>query len=167
MDVVDRAAPDVRLLVFDGDPAAWRRPGWAVVSQVPGGLDARLAAAFAEVPSGPSLLVGMDTPQLAPAHLGAFDPERYDACLGLARDGGYWSIGFADPRWAGPAIQGVPMSTHQTGAVQLSRLRALGLRVQLLEPLTDVDTIDTAIEVATLAPGTRFAAAMGDPVAAA
>ena len=102
----------------------------------------------------------MDTPQLAGDQLTAFDPERFDACLGLAPDGGYWVIGFRDPAWAGAAIRGVPMSTAHTGAAQLERLRGLGLRVQLLDELTDVDTIDSADEVALLAPDSHFAIAL-------
>lgn len=146
-----------RVLAFDGDPTDWARPGWTVVAQAGGSLDQRLEAAFAAVAAGPALLVGMDTPQLTVAHLDRFDPARYDACLGLAPDGGYWAIGFGEPDLARSAIVGVPMSTGRTGAAQLARLLSLGLRVQLLDELTDVDTIDSALEVARLAPGTRFA----------
>jgi hypothetical protein len=102
----------------------------------------------------------MDTPQLRPAELDAFDPHRYDACLGPATDGGYWAIGFADPRVASAAITGVPMSTDTTGAYQLRRLERLGLRTQLLAELTDVDTIESARSVAAAAPDTQFAAAL-------
>jgi glycosyltransferase A (GT-A) superfamily protein (DUF2064 family) len=103
----------------------------------------------------------MDTPQLRPRQLAAFDPARYDACLGPAVDGGYWAIGFADPRLASAAIPGVPMSTARTGDEQLRRLRGLGLRVQLLDVLDDVDTFDTALCVAAAAPRTAFARAVG------
>jgi glycosyltransferase A (GT-A) superfamily protein (DUF2064 family) len=146
----------VHLLAFDGDAEPWRPLGWQVVDQPPGGLDVRLAAAFAAADPGRSaLLVGMDTPQLCPAQLAAFDPVRYDAALGPADDGGYWAIGFRDPALAAETIPGVPMSTADTGAEQLRRLA--GLRVQLLEPLTDVDTIETAEQVAAQAPATQFA----------
>jgi glycosyltransferase A (GT-A) superfamily protein (DUF2064 family) len=146
----------MHLLAFDGDAAPWRPPGWQVVDQPPGGLDVRLAAAFAAArPGEPALLVGMDTPQLRPEQLTAFDPVRYDAVLGPADDGGYWAIGFRDPAQAARAIPGVPMSTPHTGAEQLRRLAAL--RVQLLESLIDVDTIDAAEQVAAAAPQTQFA----------
>lgn len=159
LDAVCRSPARRRILAFEGDPTAWRPAGWEAVAQPAGGLDVRLVAAFGAA-RGPALLVGMDTPQLRPAHLCAFDPRRFDAALGPASDGGYWAIGFADPGVAGMAIRGVPMSTDHTGAVQLARLRALGLRVQLLDRLTDVDTIDTAYEVAQSAPGTAFAGAL-------
>jgi glycosyltransferase A (GT-A) superfamily protein (DUF2064 family) len=147
-------------LAFDGDPAGWTPPGWEVRAQVAGGLDRRLVAAFDPPGTGPAVLVGMDTPQLRVTQLAAFDPSRYDACLGRAHDGGYWAIGLRDPRLARAAILGVAMSTADTGAQQLARLHGLGLRVQLLDELTDVDTIDTAREVAALVPGSAFARAL-------
>lgn len=150
-----------RLLAFDGDPDGWTPPGWQVCAQPEGDLDRRLVAAFADsaaLTGGPALLVGMDTPQLRPDHLAAFEPGRFDACLGLAADGGYWAIGFRDPAVAREAIEGIPMSRDDTGARQLDRLHSLGLRVQLLAKLTDVDTVDTAREVAAAAPHTAFAA---------
>jgi glycosyltransferase A (GT-A) superfamily protein (DUF2064 family) len=159
LDAVERSAARRRVLAFAGDARGWLRAGWQHVRQPEGGLDERLIAAFAAT-RGPAVLVGMDTPQLTPAQLDAFDPDRFDACLGPARDGGYWAIGFADASRAARAIRGVPMSTDRTRDVQLRRLNSLGLRVQLLEPLTDVDTIDTAHEVARAAPRTRFAAAL-------
>jgi glycosyltransferase A (GT-A) superfamily protein (DUF2064 family) len=158
-DAVEAAAVGDRVLAFAGEATIWLPRGWRHVRQPSGGLDTRIVAAFG-AGRGPTVLVGMDTPQLRAADLEAFDPRRYDACLGLAPDGGYWAIGFADPAYAGPAVTGVPMSSAQTGAEQLRRLSALGLRVQLLEPMTDVDTIDSAHEVARVAPRTRFAAAL-------
>lgn len=149
-----------RLLAFDGCADAWRPPGWQLAHQPSGTLDLRIAAAFAAVGAGPALLVGMDTPQLQSGQLAAFDPQRYDACLGLAPDGGYWAIGLRDPRMSAAAIEGVAMSTAHTGADQLSRLAALGLKVQLLDTLTDVDTIDTAFDVAAVIPDSAFAAAV-------
>ncbi|MBW8792034.1 MAG: DUF2064 domain-containing protein [Streptomyces sp.] len=167
LDVVDRTPAGRRVLAFAGDAAGWQRRGWDTVTQPAGGLDVRLAAALAAA-HGPALLVGMDTPQLQPADLAAFDPRRFDAALGLAPDGGYWAIGLRDPAQAAAAVHGVPMSTEHTGVVQLARLRRLGLRVQLLPPRTDVDTIDSARAVAAVAPSTRFAAvfaAVAPPVA--
>jgi glycosyltransferase A (GT-A) superfamily protein (DUF2064 family) len=148
------------LLAFDGDHSQWLPEGWRSTPQPPGGLDARLVGAFAAAGPGPAVLVGMDTPQLTAEHITAFDPSRYDACLGPATDGGYWAIGFTQPRHAAAAISGIPMSTDRTGGEQLYRLRGLGLRVQILDELTDVDTIESAREVARLASGSAFAAAL-------
>jgi glycosyltransferase A (GT-A) superfamily protein (DUF2064 family) len=99
----------------------------------------------------------MDTPQLRPEQLGAFDPAHHDAALGPATDGGYWAIGLREPALAARVVPGVPMSTPHTGADQLRRLTDAGLRVQLLDTLTDVDTIGTAEDVARLAPHSEFA----------
>lgn len=157
-----RAVPAQRhVLVLDGEPGPWI-PSWLeVIAQVSGGLDQRLSAAFDAVASdGPAVLVGMDTPQLSPAALVPFNPPSDDACLGLAADGGYWSIGFADPARAREAIEGVPMSTESTGAAQLIRLSSAGLGVRRLDQMTDVDTPDTAFAVAQEFPQTRFAAAV-------
>lgn len=145
-----------RVLLLDGNPADWLPSGWSVLPQVTGGLDERLCAGFDGLPGGPAVLVGMDTPQLRADQL-HFDPLRYDACLGLAEDGGFWAIGFAEPGRARDCIVGVPMSTPDTGAEQHRRLVAAGLRVQLLDTLTDVDTAETAEVVARQAPETTFA----------
>jgi glycosyltransferase A (GT-A) superfamily protein (DUF2064 family) len=145
-----------RVILLDGEPGGWLPASWRVLPQVTGGLDERLAAGFDALPARPALLVGMDTPQLHASLLG-FDPSRYDSCLGLAADGGFWAIGFADPGNARECIAGVPMSTDRTGAEQHRRLLAAGLRVQQLPTLTDVDTADTAEQVARLAPHTSFA----------
>jgi glycosyltransferase A (GT-A) superfamily protein (DUF2064 family) len=145
-----------KVILLDGKPDGWLPAGWTVIQQVAGGLDERLAAGFDALPDGPALLVGMDTPQLH-AGLLAFDPDGYDSCLGLASDGGFWAIGFADPRRARACVQGVPMSTGGTGTEQHRRLVAAGLSVQPLPALTDVDTPATAEVVARLAPQTSFA----------
>ena len=57
-----------RVLVLDGQPGPWLPPGFDVVPQCAGGLDERLAAAFAGC-DGPALLIGMDTPQVTPGLL--------------------------------------------------------------------------------------------------
>ncbi len=147
------------VLVLDGNAGDWVPAGWDVVTQVAGDLDLRLAAAFAGVVgSGPAVLVGMDTPQMQAEQIASFRAEEFDACLGPAVDGGYWSIGFADPARAADVIPGVPMSRGDTGARQLERLSDAGLRVQILDHLVDVDTAAEARAVAAAARHTRFAA---------
>ncbi|MFD9725092.1 DUF2064 domain-containing protein [Streptomyces sp. NPDC059072] len=144
------------VLVLDGAPGPWLPPGFDVVPQRGGGLDERLAAAFAGC-AGPALLIGMDTPQVTPELLApalAFD--AYDAWFGPAADGGFWALGLAAPDPA--LLLGVPMSVPETGPVQYERLRGAGLRVGLLPRLRDVDTAADAAEVAALAPVGRFAA---------
>ena len=141
----------------------WIPDGFDVVDQGTGGLDQRLATALGAVldPAapghvpGPALLVGMDTPQLTPELLDV-DWTGLDAVVGMATDGGFWAIGLREPR--PDALLGVPMSTTHTGADQLERLRALGLRVGMLPWLRDVDEPADATAAAAMAPGSRFAA---------
>lgn len=186
LDAVLRAPARRRVLVLDGAPGAWLPPGFDVVPQVSGGLDERLAAAFAGC-TGPTLLVGMDTPQLTPALLEpTLRPDAWlgcdalggdalghdalggdalggdalgcDAWFGPAEDGGFWALGLAEPDPS--LLLGVPMSTDLTGRIQRRRLTDAGLRVRDLPRLRDVDTAADAAEVAALAPGSRFAAAL-------
>ena len=146
------------VLVLDGGPTGLVPRGWERVPQCGGGLDLRLTAAFAAAAgTGPAVLVGMDTPQVQPDQLTAFDPLTFDCCFGPAADGGFWALGFRDPLMAGTTIPGVEMSRDDTGRQQLDRLRSAGLRVQMLPELTDVDTAASAQLVAELAPGTEFA----------
>ncbi|MFD5740856.1 DUF2064 domain-containing protein [Streptomyces massasporeus] len=143
-----------RVLVLDGTPGPWLPPGFDVVAQCAGGLDERLAHAFAGC-AGPALLIGMDTPQVTPDLL-TVDFADCDAWFGPAEDGGFWALGLACPDPA--LLRGVPMSTPVTGAVQRERLVAAGLRVRDLPTLLDVDTAPDAHAVAALAPRGRFAA---------
>ncbi|MER7177701.1 TIGR04282 family arsenosugar biosynthesis glycosyltransferase, partial [Streptomyces mesophilus] len=151
------AAPaERRVLVLDGASGPWLPGGFEVVPQCAGGLDARLAAAFDRC-TGPTLLIGMDTPQVTPellAHAEELSP--HDALLGPAEDGGFWALGLGRPD--GALIRGVPMSTPATGAVQRERLHMAGLRVRILPTLRDVDTAADAESVAATAPHSRFAA---------
>ncbi|WP_461000146.1 TIGR04282 family arsenosugar biosynthesis glycosyltransferase [Streptomonospora sediminis] len=161
LDAVLAAPARRRVLVLSGRPGTWLPDrGFEVVAQAGGGLDERLAAAFAGC-SGPALVVGMDTPQLAPGLLApALAPdawERTDAWFGPAEDGGFWALGLAEPD--PDLLRGVPMSTPRTGAIQRRRLVRAGLRVRDLPELVDVDTPAAAARVAGTAPDRRFAAA--------
>jgi hypothetical protein len=143
-----------RVLVLDGSPGPWLPSGFDVVPQCAGPLDERLAAAFAAV-RGPALLIGMDTPQVTP-NLLTVDLQAADAVFGPAADGGFWALGLRAPDPA--LLRGVPMSTPDTGAVQLGRLLTAGLRTAHLPQLRDVDTAADAVAVARQAPLGRFAA---------
>ncbi|MCK2220736.1 DUF2064 domain-containing protein [Actinomadura sp. ATCC 31491] len=135
--------------------------GFEVIGQRGGGLDERLAWAFADAHARrplPVLLIGMDTPQVTPALLSdaAAALAGHDAVFGPASDGGFWLLGLRRPD--ARRLLGVPMSTSGTGAAQLGRLR--GLSVAFVPELTDVDDAASAREVAARAPHTRFAAAL-------
>jgi rSAM/selenodomain-associated transferase 1 len=153
-----------RVLALDGAPGPWlpSSAGFEVIPQHGGGLDERLAACFEDVYDGsPMVLIGMDTPQVTPPLLeSALAPlvgGEADAAIGPAEDGGFWLLGLRAPDPS--LLLGVPMSVASTGAVQLARLRAAGLRLAVLPELTDVDTVISAERVVATAPGTRFSAA--------
>ncbi|MET8682854.1 DUF2064 domain-containing protein [Streptomyces sp. NPDC004732] len=154
LHAVAAAPAERRVLVLDGAPGPWLPPGFEVVPQCAGGLDERLAAAFAGC-AGPALLIGMDTPQVTPELL-TVDFEGREALFGPAEDGGFWALGLAAPD--PELLRGVPMSTPTTGAIQRQRLVAAGLRVGDLPSLRDVDTAADAEAVAAGAPHGRFAA---------
>ena len=91
----------------------------------------------------------MDTPQFRPEQLAAFDPARYDACLGLATDGGLLGHRLRRPGRGGRRRSAAcRCRPGDTGSIQLARLREAGLRVQLLDELSDFDTFDAACAIA-------------------
>lgn len=151
-----------RVLVLEGAAGGWLPPGFEVVPQSGGGLDERLAAAFGRC-EGPTLLIGMDTPQVSAELLApALAPDAWRSCsawFGPAADGGFWALGLAAPDPA--LLRGVPMSLPETGRLQRRRLTGAGLAVRDLPVLRDVDTAHDAELVAAEAPDSRFAAALG------
>lgn len=163
------AAVDVdrRVVALDGEAGPWLPPGFTVIPQRGGAFDQRLAAAWDDS-GGPGLQIGMDTPQVTPPlledALARLDTPGTQAVLGHAADGGWWAIGLRRPDPA--AFLGVPMSTAATGTAQAQRLDDLGLSVELLPVLRDVDVMADALEVAAGAPHTAFAARFGALVAA-
>lgn len=158
LETVSAARAGRRILVLDGAPGPWLAPGIDVIAQRGGGQAERLAHAFADA-GAPALLIGMDSPQVTPTMLDTATEllarPGTDAVMGPAEDGGWWAIGLrqADPR----VFRGVAMSRPDTGRRQLARLRELGLRTRLLQPLRDVDRFADALAVARAAPETPFA----------
>jgi uncharacterized protein len=159
---VESAPVTRRVLALDGVPGPWLPTGFDVIAQRGGGLDERIAAAFADAYAAlpvPAVLIGMDTPQVTPGLLAAaaapLGSDDADAAFGPAADGGFWLLGLRKPDAA--LVLGVPMSRADTGALQLERLA--GLRVAALPELTDVDTVTEAELIADAIPGSRFAAA--------
>jgi rSAM/selenodomain-associated transferase 1 len=147
-----------RVLALAGPPGGWLPASFTLVDQGEGGLDRRLAHVFASSP-GPTLLIGMDTPQVDAALLEeAIDlllRPGTDAVLGPAEDGGYWAVGLRRPDRR--AFLGVPMSQADTGAHQLRALDRLGLRTEMLPVLRDIDLIEDARAVAAAVPESGFA----------
>ena len=155
-----RAAPVAgRVVALDGEPGALDLTGCAVVPQVEGDLGTRLVAAFADAMAGsaaPTLLIGMDTPQVTPellarcaARLEAGGPGT--VVLGGAPDGGWWALGVH--RAADAAVLAeVPMSREDTAERTRAALEATGLVVLDLPELTDIDHFADALAVAEQCP---------------
>ncbi|MEU8287657.1 TIGR04282 family arsenosugar biosynthesis glycosyltransferase [Micromonospora sp. NPDC048905] len=132
--------------------------GWQILPQRGTNLGNRLANAHADVadayPGRPVLQIGMDTPQLTPAHLddAVHRLTLSDAVLGPAVDGGWWALGLHNPRHAA-VLATVPMSTASTGRHTIAALRQRGLRVESLPLLQDVDEWADALAVAASTSG--------------
>jgi len=145
-------------LALDGDldaavrSDALRRSlvGWTVHPQRGDGLGERLAAAHEDAAgAGPTVQVGMDTPQLTTSDLHAVADAAAtgDAVLGPAADGGWWVLALSDPS-AAAALTGVQMSRPDTFESTRRALVAVGQTVSVGRELTDVDTVEEAAEVA-------------------
>ncbi|WP_104199783.1 DUF2064 domain-containing protein [Cryobacterium sp. Y29] len=155
------------ILAFDGVTAPVEASAWEILPQSTGGLDERLAAIF-DTLAEPTLLLGMDTPQVSAELLAPVFTDwgdETDAWFGPADDGGFWALALKNP--SGTLLRGVPMSRSDTGAHQLRRLDEAGLSVRVLPTLTDIDTITDAHTVASAAPRTRFARAYAEVRASA
>ena len=127
-----------------GKIAAWF-PGEALWPQPAGDLGQRMAAAFAEGfrrGARRVAIIGTDVPWVSRTTVGdalrALDD--HDAVVGPARDGGYYLLALREPQ---PALfEDIAWSTAEVLPATRARAQGLGLRVFLLPPLTDLDTID-------------------------
>jgi rSAM/selenodomain-associated transferase 1 len=123
---------------------AWL-PGRAVWPQPDGDLGARMAGASAAALAAGAhrvVIVGTDVPSLdrVVIHDALRALDDHEVVLGPAEDGGYWLIGLRQPQ---PELfDGVPWSTEQVAATTQARAEAAGLRLALLAPRQDIDTID-------------------------
>lgn len=120
-----------------------RLRSFTVIEQRGDDFAERLVNAHADAASGrPVLQIGMDTPQVSAELLTSCARVLVTtpALLGMARDGGWWVLGVADPVTA-ECLRDVPMSQDDTGAVTLRALRHTGIDVTLVEELHDVDTV--------------------------
>jgi uncharacterized protein len=124
--------------------------GWTLHAQRGEGLGERLAHAHADAAGpGPTVQIGMDTPQVTAADLRAVAESAHDgdAVLGPAADGGWWVLALSDASAAG-ALVDVPMSRSDTFAATRDALTAAGQTVRVGHELTDVDTVHEAERVA-------------------
>jgi glycosyltransferase A (GT-A) superfamily protein (DUF2064 family) len=166
LDVVRATPVQRRVVALDGAPGELDLTGCTVVPQVAGDLGTRLAHAFADAMTAdavaaaggelPTLLIGMDTPQVSPGLLAdcldrlvAAGPGT--AVLGTAPDGGWWALGVHDPAVAA-VLPAVPMSREDTAELTHAALERAGVTVLDLPALTDIDHFPDAVAVAALCP---------------
>jgi rSAM/selenodomain-associated transferase 1 len=131
-------APDARHRFFR---ALQRTTGVYCLVQASGDLGERMHTAFRlHCVQGPLLLIGTDCPVLQPQHLRRAAQaliDGADAVLHPAEDGGYVLVGLRRPQVG--LFAGMTWSTAQVMADTRRRARTLGLRLQELETLWDVD----------------------------
>jgi glycosyltransferase A (GT-A) superfamily protein (DUF2064 family) len=161
LDVVRATRVQRRVVALDGAPGELDLTGCTVVPQVDGDLGTRLAHAFADAMGDtdgqlPTMLIGMDTPQVSPGLLAdcldrlvAAGPGT--AVLGTAPDGGWWALGVHASADAA-MLPDVPMSRDDTAELTRAALERAGLTVLALPPLTDIDHFPDAVAVAALCP---------------
>ena len=119
-------------------------PAFRVVAQRGPDLGARMEAAVADAAAegaAPILLRGSDSPALDADQVGAALAAlgEHDVALCPDRDGGYGLVALRHPA-AGLFTH--PMGTQSALADTVARARELGLRVGLLEPGFDIDTVE-------------------------
>ncbi len=108
------------------------------------GLGERLADAFRREFGAAARVcaIGTDAPAVdrSVVERAFAELETRDLVLGPALDGGYYLIGSDAHR---PELfRDVPWSTEEVMAATLARARALGLSTAVLEPLSDIDTVE-------------------------
>jgi uncharacterized protein len=135
------AGPELRALV---------PPGVALFPQVPGNAGTRMAAAVAHVAAAtgqPVVLVGSNVPTLPPERIrlaARLLAGGADAVLGPAADGGYYLLGLPGPDPVAFAIDPGLWDGPDVLAATRGALAAAGRRVELLDPLPELDTADDA-----------------------
>jgi glycosyltransferase A (GT-A) superfamily protein (DUF2064 family) len=161
LDAVRATPVQRRVVALDGEPGSLDLSGCVVVPQADGDLGTRLAHAFTDAmgaPDGelPTLLIGMDTPQVTPQLLTDCLDQLVSAgpgtaVLGTAPDGGWWALGLHAPM-AARVLPGVPMSRADTAVLTRAALEHAGLTVLDLPQLTDIDHFPDAVSVAAQCP---------------
>jgi rSAM/selenodomain-associated transferase 1 len=120
----------------------WLGPDRFYKKQVQGDLGEKLKKAFDEAFSGGAqrvVTIGCDCPGLCREHISrAFDALYFkDLVLGPATDGGYYLIGIKYP--IEELFEDIPWGTDKVFEKTVSLAQQLGLSIEILEELHDVD----------------------------
>ena len=136
---------ELRFMPEDAEPdiRPWVQKTWTAQPQGDGDLGARLVRAFEEAFAAGAervVVIGSDCPEVRTSDVRSAWAElrTHDLVVGPAIDGGYWLLGLRAPQ---PALfEEIAWSSDQVLGQTLQRARSLGLRIQLLRILGDVDT---------------------------
>ncbi len=138
---------EIRVSPDDGRPGeiGWLRDGWRVQGQGQGDLGERLDRGFRsafEAGCRRVLAIGSDCPYVTEDLIReALESVAEDTLvLGPAPDGGYWLIGMG--RHAAALFEGIEWSTESVFDATCQRAEQLGLRVQQLPVLEDIDDLE-------------------------
>jgi rSAM/selenodomain-associated transferase 1 len=134
------------VIYFEGGDLAsmqsWLGPDRLYKPQGHGNLGEKLKKAFDDAFSAGAqrvVTIGCDCPDLNKEHIGrAFDALYLkDLVLGPASDGGYYLIGIQRPLDA--LFEDIPWGTDKVFETTVSLAQQLGLSIEILEELHDVD----------------------------
>lgn len=133
-------------------PQAWASAATRMLPQTDGDIGRRMAAAFTACFTAGCprvILIGSDLPGLDAEVLAgaALALEEADAVIAPAMDGGYGLIGLRRDKFHPELFAHVRWSTNQVLAQTLKRGQRLGLKVRLLAPLRDIDTVADLLAV--------------------
>jgi len=135
---------DARVWTAGSDPGAFAqhfRTDLPCAAQSDGDLGQKMHAAFTHMlrEADAAVLIGTDCPDISSGLLSmALEGlQSADVVLGPATDGGYYMVGLRRP--APSLFEGIEWSTSTVLAKTLERASVLGLSVQLLPMLSDVD----------------------------
>jgi len=122
----------------------WLGSGMIFSEQEPGDLGVRMRAAFLKsFQSGRRrvVLIGTDIPGLSIDLLDkAFEAlTGHDVVIGPSTDGGYWLIGMQHPV---NLFQDIDWGTETVFEQTIALAKKQGMGVHLLNPLTDIDTVE-------------------------
>lgn len=119
------------------------------IAQGPGDLGARMGRLMRDLPTGPVVIVGCDIPDVTRSHVArAFAAlGEADAVFGPAEDGGYWLVGLRRHPRVPEIFGGVRWSSEHALADTLANVGKTGLRVAMLESLSDIDTAEDFVRL--------------------
>ncbi len=143
----------VRIVAYFDGPAVSHFAAWQELAdewwpQPDGNLGERLDAGFAtaQVDGQPVIAIGSDCLEIDAGLISEALTRlaTHDAVFGPAPDGGYYLVGTS--RHSPGFFDSVPWSSHETLAAHLALCHRRGMKVTLLPPRRDIDTLDDWLE---------------------